>query len=160
MTAHKKRSRPRRRGAAKKHAPQHTSVPTSRNAFAETRRWLLEEHGPVCAYCGVKWPPRSITLDHVTPRKGQTAYDRRDNLVLACKRCNSAKADKSFLQYLLAQKARAVNLLHYGKHLSHGILDILRHMVGDEVPVVPAAPRKPRVRYNASHDDDADSPYA
>ncbi|MBL8959382.1 MAG: HNH endonuclease, partial [Gemmatimonadetes bacterium] len=50
-----------------------------------------------------------MTLDHVTPRRGQTAYDRRDNLVLCCKRCNSAKADKPFMVYLLAQRTRAVH---------------------------------------------------
>jgi len=44
-------------------------------------------------------------------RKGQSAYDRRDNLVLACKRCNTAKADKPFLVFLLAQRSRAERLL-------------------------------------------------
>jgi HNH endonuclease len=115
---------------------------------------------------------RNITLDHVTPRKGQTAYDRRDNLVLACKRCNSAKADKPFLMYLLAQRARAINLALYGQHLSDGILDIVRPLAG-EISALPArlemrpgthAERqppgyasRPRVRYG---DDDEDSPYS
>jgi hypothetical protein len=96
-----------------------------------------------------------MTLDHVTPRRGQSAYDRRDNLVLACKRCNSAKADKPFLQYLLAQRNRAVNLMRYGSHLSEGILDIVRHMAGDAVP---APATKPRVVYG--RDDDDESPYS
>jgi 5-methylcytosine-specific restriction endonuclease McrA len=78
-----------------------------------------------------------MTLDHVTPRKGQTAYDRRDNLVLACKRCNAAKADKPFLAFLFASKTRAKNLLRYGEHLSEGILDLCRQLAGN----VPPAPR-------------------
>src|ERR1044071_3457652 len=130
----KRPSRKKRRGPPKRRASQHSSVPTSRNAYAETREWLLATHGPVCAYCGHTYTARSLTLDHVTPRKGQSAYDRRDNLVLACKRCNTAKADKPFLVYLLASRPRAVHLLHYGQHLSEGILSILRNMVGSEVP--------------------------
>ena len=56
----------------------------------DTRAWLLKQHGPVCAYCGSKYTARVMTLDHVAPRRGQTAYDRRDNLVLAWKACEDA----------------------------------------------------------------------
>jgi|SRR5688500_17850071 len=150
----------RKRRGAPKRPPQHSSQPTSRVAYADTREWLLKSHGPICAYCGVKYLPRSLTLDHVTPRKGQSAYDRPDNLVLACKRCNTAKADKPFLVFLLAQRTRAERLLRYGDHLSDGIKDILRHMVGD-LPPLPdeaAAPKPPRKKYGARNDDE-DSPY-
>lgn len=144
-----------KRGNQKSRAPQHSSQSTSRAAYGETREWLLKSHGPICAYCGVKYAPRSLTLDHVTPRKGQSAYDRRDNLVLACKRCNTAKADKPFLVFLLAQRSRAERLLRYGDHLSDGIKDILRHMVGD-LPPLPDAERPARVVYGP---DDGESPY-
>jgi hypothetical protein len=103
-----------------------------------------------------------MTLDHVTPRKGQSAYDRRDNLVLACKRCNTAKADKPFLVFLLAQRSRAEHLLRYGQHLSEGILKILRGMVGDLPPAAPVPahapprPRRPREKFGT---DDGESPY-
>lgn len=111
-----------------------------------------------------------MTLDHVTPRLGQTAYDRRDNLVLACKRCNTAKADKPFLAYVLGQRARAENLLRYGQHLSEGILSILRPMVGPDW-VQPASsppahrPARKKQRFGPLDLDgespyrDADSPY-
>jgi hypothetical protein len=105
----------------------------------------------------VKYDPRSLTLDHVTPRKGQSAYDRRDNLVLACKRCNSAKADKPFLVFLLAQRSRAERLLRYGDHLSDGIKDILRHMVGDLPPLAAPPESTERVVYGLS--SDGESPY-
>jgi hypothetical protein len=97
-----------------------------------------------------------MTLDHVTPRRGLTAYDRRDNLVLACKRCNSAKADKPFLAYLFAQRARAKNLLRFGGHLSHGILDLCRQLAGGDVPTPAAAAR---IVYG-DDPDDGESPYA
>ena len=134
-----------------------TSLPTGRAAYTDTRHWLLKHYGPMCAYCGVKWPPRNMTLDHVTPRKGQTAYDRRDNLVLACKRCNTIKADKPFLAFLFAQRARARNLLRYGAHLSEGILDLCRQLAGD-VPVTAARAAEPRIVYGP--DEDGESPYS
>ena len=111
---------------------QHTSLPTSRNAYTETRDWLLAQHGPTCAYCERKVGAKTITLDHVTPRKGQTAYDRRDNLVLSCSACNAAKADKPFLAFLLGRRARAENLLRYGAHLSPMLIDLARQIAGPE----------------------------
>src|SRR5688572_32815460 len=160
MSPARRRGGRKGRGVPKRLASQHSSQPTSRVAYGETRDWLLKSHGPICAYCGVTYTSRSLTLDHVTPRKGQSAYDRRDNLVLACKRCNTAKADKPFLVFLLAQRSRAERLLRYGDHLSDGIKDILRHMVGD-LPPLPdeaAAPKPPRKKYGARNDDE-DSPY-
>jgi 5-methylcytosine-specific restriction endonuclease McrA len=149
----------RKRKSGPKRPPQHSSQPTSRVAYAETREWLLKSHGPICAYCGVTYSPRSLTLDHVTPRKGQSAYDRRDNLVLACKRCNTAKADKPFLAYVIGHPSRAENLLRYGQHLSDGILSILRPMVGDIVIAAPAPrPARKKQRFNVGADD-GESPY-
>jgi hypothetical protein len=97
-------------------------------------------------------------LDHVTPRRGQSAYDRRDNLVLACKRCNAAKADKPFLTYLLDQRLRAVNLLRYGTHLSEGILDIVRPIAEGYVGPPPPVQQPPRTIYGPDPDAQ-DSPY-
>ena len=116
-------------------------------------------HGATCAYCGVESNPRNITLDHVAPRRGQTAYDRRDNLVLACKRCNTAKADKPFLMYLLAQRVRATNLARFGQHLSEAILEMVRPLAGEYVPSSPpTAPPRPRLLYGTEAIDD--SPYS
>jgi 5-methylcytosine-specific restriction endonuclease McrA len=98
----------------------------------ETRRWLLDRHGPVCAYCARRGKPEDMTLDHVTPRRGRTAYDRRDNLVLACQRCNGDKADKPILAFLLDRRERAYGLLRYGQHLSPMLLDLARQIAGPE----------------------------
>ena len=130
-------------------------------SYGSHREWLLARHGSVCAYCGTRVPEETITLDHVRPRRGQSAYDRRDNLVLACKRCNTIKADKPFLVFLLAQRSRAERLLRYGDHLSDGIKDILRHMVGDLPPLPEVAPqttsREQRPVFGPPDDDE--SPY-
>lgn len=130
MTPSRRSRRPR--GRYLQAEQQHTSLPTTRNAYLDTRDWLLKKHGPVCAYCERKIRTASITLDHVTPRKGKTAFDRRDNLVLACPACNADKADKPFLAFLLARKARAASLLRYGDHLSAGLLDLAREIAGPE----------------------------
>jgi hypothetical protein len=108
-----------------------------------TREWLLRQHGPVCAYCGVTYAAKHMTLDHVAPRRGQVAYDRRDNLVLACKSCNIKKRDLAPLAFLLGVRSRAANLLRFGAHLSEGLLDLARSLA-------PEAAREP---------EDDDSPY-
>lgn len=98
----------------------------------DTRQWLLDQHGPVCAYCERRVSASAITMDHVTPRKGKTAYDRRDNLVLACPACNAVKADQPFLSFLLGRRTRAASLLRYGSHLSPMLLDLAREIAGPE----------------------------
>ena len=119
-----------------------------------------------------------MTLDHVAPRRGQTAYDRRDNLVLACRPCNEAKRDLSPLAYLLAVRARAENLLRYGAHLSPGLLDLARSLLPRHHPAHAAheAAASNGANGNGAHatnpgpsarelfglaadDDDGDSPY-
>ena len=90
-----------------------------------------------------------MTLDHVAPRRGQTAYDRRDNLVLACRTCNAAKRDQAPLGFLLGSKGRAANLLKYGAHLSAGLLEMAR----------PLALRSPATRETWGPADDDESPY-
>ncbi len=74
-----------------------------------------------------------MTLDHVAPRRGQTAYDRRDNLVLACPGCNAAKRDLAPMAFLLGARARAANLLRYGAHLSPMLLDMARGLAPEEL---------------------------
>ena len=113
--------KPRKRSSPPR-TPSHAASKTLRRSggrsYQAHRDWLLAQHGPVCAYCGVVTSPDTITLDHVRPRRGQTAYDRPDNLVLSCATCNAAKADMPFLAFLLARRSRGVYLLHSGDPLS------------------------------------------
>ncbi|MDF1504013.1 HNH endonuclease signature motif containing protein [Roseisolibacter sp. H3M3-2] len=130
------RRRRRRRGSGSGEPAEETvrltSLPTGRRAYVDTREWLLARYGSVCAYCGGRVPADDITLDHVTPRRGQTAYDRRDNLVLSCRPCNAKKADQPILAYLLARRERAFTLLRYGMHLSPMLVDLAREIAGPE----------------------------
>src|ERR1051325_6875366 len=149
-------AKPGRSRRRRKHGPATgdglTSHPTSRNAQMETRAWLLARHGPVCAYCGTKHSARVMTLDHVAPRRGQTAYDRRDNLVLACRDCNAKKRDLAPLAFLLALRSRAANLLKYGAHLSHGLVEMARSLAPEQ------AADEGRIRWGPD-DDEGRSPY-
>ncbi len=88
-----------------------------------------------------------MTLDHVTPRRGQTAYDRRDNLVLACPDCNKQKADLHILAFLVARPSRAANLLRYGDHLSSMLLDLAREVAGPEAVALAAKLADPDYPY-------------
>ncbi len=145
----RRRSRGRKGGGAYAPTPKVTltSVPTGRAAYTDTREWLLHEHGPICAYCESVVPARSITLDHVTPRRGQTAYDRRDNLVLCCKACNAAKKDKPILAFLLGNKKRVIALYKYGQHLSHQLVEMVKDLLPpDERPPLPTVPHAKRLR--------------
>lgn len=142
-----------------------TSVPTGRAAYSETRQWLLERHGPVCAYCERVVPVATITLDHVTPRRGLTAYDRRDNLVLCCKACNTLKADKPILVFLLGHRKRVVALYKYGQHLSFQLVEMVKDLLPEaERPPLPTGPVRPRVKRKTwaelhGPSDDGESPY-
>lgn len=99
-----------------------------------------------------------MTLDHVAPRRGQTAYDRRDNLVLSCGPCNVAKRDQSPLAYLLGLRSRAVHLVKFGGHLSQGLLEMARALIPSHT--LPSSGRK-NIDYSkwGPAEPDDDSPY-
>ena len=147
----KRPARRRGRGVAE---TQLTSSSTSRTAYAETKRWLIAQHGPVCAYCGRRVTAGSVTLDHVAPRRGQSAYDRRDNLVLACEDCNGAKADMPILAFLLRKRERAAVLLRYGAHLSPMLVDLVRGLVPANGEVT-----RQKESFDDFFMDDGSSPY-
>jgi len=131
-SARRRPRRGRRSGSPYAGSSPLTSHPTGRAAYQGTREWLLDQHGPICAYCGDRFDPAVMTLDHVAPRRGQTAYDRRDNLVLACKECNAQKRDLAPTAFLLARRSRAKYLLRYGSHLSPMLVDLARSLVPAE----------------------------
>jgi 5-methylcytosine-specific restriction endonuclease McrA len=59
-----------------------------------TRRALLLRDNYTCQYCGVSAPSPELTMDHVLPkvRGGKTTWD---NVVCACRACNSHKGSKT-----------------------------------------------------------------
>jgi len=154
-----KTGRRRRRSGSASTRVELTSHPTSRNAYIETRAWLLAQHGPVCAYCGVRFTAAVMTLDHVAPRRGQTAYDRRDNLVLACPGCNMLKRDQAPLAFLLGSRIRAVNLVRYGAHLSPMLVELARSLVPAAAESASPVADALAIDWGSLIDLDGESPY-
>ncbi len=52
--------------------------------------WKRKRAAGICHYCGEKFPPKDLTMDHLMPiiRGGKST---KGNLVPACKKCNSEK---------------------------------------------------------------------
>lgn len=123
-------------------------MPTGRAAYADTRKWLVDQHGLTCAYCARRVSARDLTLDHVAPRRGMTAYDRRDNLVLCCLACNILKADKTTMAWLLAKRSRAVNLIRFGGHLSQLLVEMAHDLAGPEGVALAARLSDPEYPYS------------
>ena len=77
-----------------------------------------------CWYCGKEDPS---TIEHVTP-KSKGGSDNLDNLVLACKKCNSSKKDKSVEEFrfhtawLSTEYSKAVNSTGAKQLLSMGVI--------------------------------------
>jgi hypothetical protein len=53
--------------------------------------------GPLCTYCG---STEELTLDHIFPKK-KGGKDSAENLVLACKSCNSSKGKKDLIEWII-----------------------------------------------------------
>jgi 5-methylcytosine-specific restriction endonuclease McrA len=69
-----------------KRIPIRVSVLTRKNIYARDRH--------ICQYCGDKFDPRRLTLDHIVPesRGGPFSWS---NLVACCVPCNRRKADRT-----------------------------------------------------------------
>ena len=90
-------------------------------------RWMIWIQGGRCAYCGCLHP-RDYTLDHLIPlSRGGTR--EIENLIGACRACNTAKGASTPLHFLLRMRHR------YGRRWSFGWAS---HFVGDR-PAYPQA---------------------
>ncbi len=55
-----------------------------------TRWWKEKLQKGICEYCGGKFPPEELTMDHIVPviRGGKSA---KNNIAVCCKECNNRK---------------------------------------------------------------------
>ena len=82
--------------------PRRTDVDVPKN-YRQNKHVLFGEQEGLCAGCGVMFPFRNFTVDHLVPRsRGGT--DHLDNLQLLCGACNSLKGDRP-QEYLVAKLA-------------------------------------------------------
>jgi hypothetical protein len=86
-----------------------TASKRERSAHQPTGCWIRPakrlaiylRDGFTCAYCGRDLhnvAPADITLDHLTP-KSEGGSNKEENLVTACRSCNSARGAKSWTDY-------------------------------------------------------------
>lgn len=83
-------------------------VPVSEEEIRRERRkarelrssewWKRKRAKGICYYCGKKFPPRELTMDHRVPlvRGGKST---KGNLVAACKECNTKKKYRLLMEW-------------------------------------------------------------
>ena len=59
-------------------------------ALRDSQWWKRRRAAGVCHYCGEKYPPSALTMDHIVPL-GRGGRSVRGNVVPACKACNDRK---------------------------------------------------------------------
>lgn len=67
----------------------------------ERRLALYIRDNFTCSYCGTVLkdaPASELTLDHLTPRS-EGGDNKSENLILACRSCNSARGAKAWREY-------------------------------------------------------------
>ena len=62
--------------------------------------WKNRRSSGICHYCGRKFPPAELTMDHVIPVSRGGKSDRH-NVVPCCKECNSRKKARLAVEDLL-----------------------------------------------------------
>lgn len=78
------------------------------------REWEREHEPPLqCVYCD---STEDITTDHLIP-KSRGGDDSADNLVLACRSCNTSRGDKGIFEWLGLKNKDSLHRLVAGKYL-------------------------------------------
>jgi len=92
----------------------HSVLVNKENKVKFSRANVLKRDNFQCQYCGIKMPPKELTLEHIVPRAqgGKTEWI---NIVVACSDCNRKKADRTPEQanMKLMRKPRVPTLVPY-----------------------------------------------
>lgn len=89
----------------KRRALQLTNTPKEELLTLEQWRDIEEQFDYSCAYCGRKM--ERLTIDHITPLS-QRGMHSKENIVPACRSCNSSKRERTLLQWMLSRRAVSV----------------------------------------------------
>ncbi|MBN1351998.1 HNH endonuclease [candidate division KSB1 bacterium] len=71
---------------------QYINVQLRRTGLSKRTVFVRDQY--TCQYCGKKFDPGKLTLDHILPQS-RGGKDIWENIVTACYRCNEKKADKT-----------------------------------------------------------------
>lgn len=89
------------------------------------RSRIFERDEYRCVYCGERFEPEELTLDHVQPRV--RGGDRSEgNLVTACSACNTLKGHRRLAAFLRENAVARENFFRYAVHVWPRILRQLR----------------------------------
>ena len=69
----------------------------------QSQWWKEKIQAGICHYCGGRFPPEELTMDHIVPisRGGKS---KRGNLVPSCKKCNVNKKYYTTAEIILREK--------------------------------------------------------
>jgi len=82
-----------------------------------TRKNIFTRDFNKCGYCGKRFSPKNLTLDHVIP-KAQGGKSTWVNLVTACGPCNKFKADRTPEEAGMVLRRRPREMtIHTSKHI-------------------------------------------
>jgi len=84
--------------------PKHIARERNKARDLRNSQWWKEYVGRgICYYCGKKFPPEELTMDHILPvvRGGKSS---KGNVVPCCKECNSKKKYLTPAEMILQQE--------------------------------------------------------
>ena len=70
-----------------------------------TNWWRAQIQKGVCHYCGGKFPPSELTMDHIVPLS-RGGHSTKGNIVPCCKACNNSKKYTMPVDEILAELDR------------------------------------------------------
>ena len=70
-----------------------------------TNWWRAQIQKGVCHYCGGKFPPSELTMDHIVPLS-RGGHSTKGNIVPCCKSCNNDKKYTMPVDEILAELDR------------------------------------------------------
>ncbi|MBP5585815.1 MAG: HNH endonuclease [Lentisphaeria bacterium] len=70
-----------------------------------TNWWQAQIQKGVCHYCGGKFPPSELTMDHIVPLS-RGGHSTKGNIVPCCKACNNSKKYTMPVDEILAELDR------------------------------------------------------
>lgn len=80
--------------------PKHIKKERERARELRKSQWWKQKISQgECYYCGQKFQPQELTMDHLIPI-GRGGHSDKGNIVVSCKECNSKKGSKTSAEHI------------------------------------------------------------